>query len=75
VQFVDDRGETAFTAPSRGEDAIDQACDMRLRFFVQAIVDDLSGDIVMNADEIRDEARLRSRRELPLRRMIPRRSC
>jgi hypothetical protein len=47
VQFVDDRGETAFTIPTDREDAIIRACSMRLRFIVQAIVDDVIGDIVV----------------------------
>lgn len=56
VQFVDDRGETAFTGLSDREGAIARACDMRLRFMVQAIVDNFTGDIAITADQIRAEA-------------------
>jgi hypothetical protein len=59
VQFVDDKGEFAFTQPSDREGAIARACGMRLRFMVQAIVDDVTGDVVMNADQIREEAQRR----------------
>jgi hypothetical protein len=62
VQFVDDRGETAFTQCSSSRSAIDQACRMQKHSIVQGIVDDLTGDIYMTAAQIRDEARLRSRR-------------
>jgi len=59
VQFIDDKGEFAFTEPSNRESAITEACDLRLRYMVQAIVDDVTGDIVMSADEIRAEAQRR----------------
>ena len=59
VQFIDDKGEFAFTEPSDRENAIVQACSLRLRFMVQGIVDDITGDIVMSADEIRAEAQRR----------------
>lgn len=59
VQFVDDKGEFAFTSPRDREGALAEACSIRLRFMVQAIVDDITGDVVMNADEIRAEAQRR----------------
>jgi hypothetical protein len=62
VQYVDEMGEFAFTHALDREGAIAQACAMRLRFIVQAIVDDRTGDIVMNSDKIREEAHRRSRR-------------
>ncbi|MBV9567094.1 MAG: hypothetical protein JO172_03060 [Hyphomicrobiales bacterium] len=59
VQFIDDKGEFAFTEPSDRENAIVEACSLRLRFMVQAIVDDVTGDVVMSAEEIRAEAQRR----------------
>ena len=56
---MDDRGETAFTSLSDGKLAVAlSACDMRLRFIVQAIVDNFTGDvaIAITADQIRAEA-------------------
>ena len=66
VQFVDDKGEFAFTERSDRERAIAEACDLRLRFMVQAIVDDVTGDVVMNADQIREEAQRREASTHPL---------
>lgn len=63
VQFVDDQGETAFTECSSSQSAIDQACRIQRHAIVQGIVDDLTGDIYMTADQVRNEARLRSRRD------------
>jgi hypothetical protein len=70
VQFVDNRGETAFTDCSSSQRAIDRACRMQKRAIVQGIVNDLTGDIHMTADQIRDEARLRSERENKHRHLI-----
>jgi hypothetical protein len=66
VQFIDDKGEFAFTEPSDREGAISEACSLRLRFMVQAIVDDITGDVVMNADQIRAEAQRREASTRPL---------
>jgi hypothetical protein len=53
VQYVADDGETAFTEPSAIRKAINLAIRMRTRFVVQGIVDDLTGDVYMTADQIR----------------------
>jgi hypothetical protein len=63
VQFVDPEGEIAFTDPLSRENAIARACGMRLRFIVQGIVDNVTGDLVISANQIREEAHRRSRRE------------
>jgi hypothetical protein len=70
VQFVDHEGETAFTNASNREGAIKRACGMRPALIVQAIVDDRTGDIVMDADEIWEAARRRSRRDQPVRHVV-----
>ena len=62
VQFIDDHGEIAFTDCSSSQRAIDRACRMQKHAIVQGIVNDVTGDIHMTADQIRDEARLRSER-------------
>jgi len=60
VQFVDDQGETAFTECSSSRSAIDKACRMQKHAIVQGIVDDVTGDIFMTPDQIRNESRRRS---------------
>ncbi len=66
VQFVDYKGEFAFTERSDWEGAITRACRLRLRFVVLAIVDDITGDVVMSADQIRAEAQRREASARPL---------
>jgi hypothetical protein len=66
VQFIDDKGEFAFTEPRDREGAITEACSLRLRFMVQAIVDDINGDVVMSAEQIRAEAQRREASASPL---------
>lgn len=70
VQFVDDHGETAFTACSSSQSAIDQACQIQKQAIVQGIVDDVTGDIYMTADQVRNEARLRLQRKKQARHAI-----
>ncbi len=70
VQFVDDQGETAFSDCSSSQSAIAQACRMQKHFIVQGIVNDVTGDIYMTADQIRDEARWRSKRDEQGRHLI-----
>jgi hypothetical protein len=62
VQFIDNHGETAFTECSTSQRAIDQACHIQKHAFVQGIVDDVTGDLYMTADQLRNEALLRSQR-------------
>jgi hypothetical protein len=57
VQYVDDEGETAFTKPSFIREAIILAIRMRTGFVVEGIVDDVTGDLYMTANQIRNEAR------------------
>ena len=66
VQFIDEKGEFAFTERSDREGAITEACNLRLRFMVQAIVDDITGDVVMSADQIRAEAQRREASARPV---------
>ena len=66
VQFIDEKGEFAFTERSDREGAIAEACNLRLRFMVQAIVDDITGDVVMSADQIRAEAQRREASARPV---------
>ena len=66
VQFIDEKGEFAFSEPSDRDGAITEACKLRLRFMVQGIVDDITGDIVMSANQIRAEAQRRDASPRPL---------
>ncbi len=61
VQFVDDQGETAFTDCCSSRSAIDLACRMQKHSIVQGIVDDMTGDIYMTPDQIREESRQRAK--------------
>jgi hypothetical protein len=70
VQFVDHQGETAFSDCCSSPSAIGQACRMQKHVIVQGIVNDLTGDIHMTADQIRDEARRRSPRDEHARHLI-----
>jgi hypothetical protein len=58
VQYIDEDGETAFTDCSSIEKTLRRAVRMRTRFLVQGIVDDVTGDLCMTADQVRNEARL-----------------